>query len=185
MKFLFIAGFLFAISLLGTEDLYGQEDSVTANSCRHISPGILYSYTVSTQTHDYSGNWDFDGDGEADSLYFIGTGGAHLYFYLRIILSSDGKTRNFPFLRLDMPCAGSVDELKKARFYPPPFFPFFVVDKFISGEAMGDTNDKIYMHLDFQTASLLPGKWKKRGVNSAYLLLQYEKGDMTIKNFIN
>ena len=135
-----------------------------------------------TQAHDYSGNWDFDGDGETDDLYFIGTSGAHLYFFLRIILSTDKKNQDFHFLQLDFPCLGDIAGLKNAGFYPPPLFPQFVVDDFNTGELTDNANDKIYLHLD--RSFTIPPKWKKRGVSSAYLLLRYEKGEMVIKNFI-
>ena len=46
---------------------------------------------------DYSGNWDIDGDGRKDSVLFIGNGGAHLYYHLRLRLSSEKKS---PRLRL-------------------------------------------------------------------------------------
>jgi hypothetical protein len=53
------------------------------NSCQPYFDGnkvsLHYSYSLANQTHNYSGNWDFDGDGNTDELYFIGTGGAHLY----------------------------------------------------------------------------------------------------------
>jgi hypothetical protein len=142
---------------------------------------INYKYADLTQTHDYSGNWDFDGDLKTDELYFIGTGGAHLYFYLRVILSSDKKVRDFPFIGIDMPCVGTADELKKSSFYPPPLFPQFVVDLFYVGK-MGVT-DKIYLHLD--SYSEIPKAWKKQGVTSNYVLLLYENGDMIIKNFVD
>ena len=143
---------------------------------------IHYSYIDSTQTHNYSDNWDFDGDGKTDSLYFIGTGGAHLYFYLQIILSSDKKIRNFPFIELDFPVAGKIKDLKAANFYPPPTMPQFVVDKFYSASDPYNLNDKIYIHLDQYSAIAI--EWKKRKINSTYLLLQYEKGKITIKDFV-
>jgi hypothetical protein len=165
---------------------YAQSDTVPGNSCQPYFDSkkisIHYSYSTSNQTHDYSNNWDFDADGKTDELYFIGTGGAHLYFYLRIVLSSDKKVRNFPFLNLDFPCLGDIAELKNAKFYPTPAFPQFVVDNFPTGGLRDNANDKIYLHLD--NYSTIPTKWKKRGVNSRYLLLQYDKGEMTIKNFI-
>lgn len=155
------------------------------NSCQPFfddnKVSLHYSYSVANQTHNYSGNWDFDGDGDTDELYFIGTGGAHLYFYLRIVLSSDKKVRNFPFIELDLPCPGRITELENANFYPPPLLPQFVVDKFYTGP--GDNiNDKIYLHLDH--AHTIPTEWKKKGVTTRYLLLRYDKGEMTIKNFI-
>jgi hypothetical protein len=178
------------MAFIACSEIYGQPDTTTSqipgNSCQSYfnnkKISIHYSYTVSTQTHDYSNNWDFDGDGETDGLYFIGTGGAHLYFYLRIVLSSDKKVQDFPFLQLDFPCLGDITELKKAGFYPPPFFPQFVIDQFSTGELGDDANDKIYLHLD--RSFTIPPKWKKRGVSSAYLLLRYMKGEIVIKNFI-
>jgi hypothetical protein len=153
------------------------------NSChsyfKNKKISIRYSYRASTQTHDYSNNWDFDGDGKTDGLYFIGTGGAHLYFYLRIVLSSDKKKRNFSFLELDMPCLGSIDELKNSKLYPNPAFPQFVVDDFIS--KTNNKTDKIYLRLDKHFN--LPLKWKKRGINSSCLLLKYEKGEMVLEDF--
>lgn len=143
---------------------------------------INYSYSDSSKTHDYSNNWDFDGDGKTDGLYFIGTGGVHSYFYLRIVLSSDKKIRNFSFLELDMPCIGDITELKNAKFYPSPFFPKFVVDDFYSGRLDDNANAKIYLHLDSFT--IIPTEWKKRGVTSHYLLLYFDKGEINIKNFV-
>ena len=54
-------------------------------------PNLKYSYEKVKQTHDYSNNWDFDGDNVKDELYFIGNVGAHLYYQLRVILSSNKK----------------------------------------------------------------------------------------------
>ncbi len=164
---------------------YAQQELVS-NSCQpyfdHHKRSIHYSYSVSSQIHDYSNNWDFDGDGTTDGLYFIGTGGAHLYFYLRMVLSSDKEVRDFPFLELDMPCLGDISELKNSKFYPPPIFPQFVVDSFHSNGLGSDANDKIYLHLD--SYATIPTEWKKKGVSSRHLLLHYDKGQMTIKNFI-
>ena len=51
---------------------------------------------------DYSGNWDFDADGKNDGVMFIGTGGAHLYYYLKVRLST-GKSFELTFINSDMP----------------------------------------------------------------------------------
>ncbi|HYE56747.1 MAG TPA: hypothetical protein VD996_17995 [Chitinophagaceae bacterium] len=172
---------------------FSQADSAiinrtTTNSCKpwFDSKQISvhnYSYIDSIQTHNYSGNWDFDGDLKADSLYFIGTGGAHLYFYLRIILSSDKKVRNFPFISLDFPCLGTVSDLKNAGFYPPPDHPRFVVDVFRSDGDPCNSCHKIYIHLDRYSFANHTA-WKKRKINSSYLLLMYEKGKIVIKDFV-
>ena len=64
---------------------------------------IHYSYDEASQTHDYSGNWDFDGDGIADKLLFVGNGGAHLQFWPTFYLSSNDSVFSFPSLPTDMP----------------------------------------------------------------------------------
>src|SRR5688500_10540773 len=83
--------FIIAVCVLFFTNLQAQTDSIAildidvANSCYSYNlrdrKFLNYSYDPATQTHNYSKNWDFDSDGETDSLYFIGTGGAHLYFY--------------------------------------------------------------------------------------------------------
>ncbi|GAB2814515.1 hypothetical protein [Ferruginibacter profundus] len=183
-----ISFFLLVPALHAVTISFAQDTAIATpgNSCqpyfdKNKNP-VHYVYNVAKQTHDYSGNWDFDGDGKTDGLFFVGTGGAHLYFYLSIVLSADKKTRNFPFLELDMPCLGNIDELKQSQFYPPPLFPQFVVDKFSTGALSDNANDKIYLHLD--RSAVIPPEWKKRGVSSTYLLLYYKKGSITIQNFI-
>lgn len=84
---------------------------------------IHYSYSEDTQTHDYSGNWDFDGDSIADGLLFIGDGGAHLQFYPKIHLSSTDTTFVFPDLSLDMPIY-EADYPPKAGFSTLDFYHF-------------------------------------------------------------
>lgn len=87
---------------------------------------INYRYIEEKQTHDYSGNWDFDGDGIKDSIMFVGTDGAHLYFYLHIYLSSEKKYYDFEFLSTDNPRLKSIDALIKyneseEEYIPPQF----------------------------------------------------------------
>lgn len=85
---------------------FQAQDTVT-NDLRHLyhqmSPPIIYSYDESTQTHNYSNNWDLDGDGQKDEIHFVGTGGAHLYYYLKVVLSSERKPRVFERIETDFP----------------------------------------------------------------------------------
>jgi len=75
------------------------------------NPTLTYSYDSISQTHNYSNNWDFDKDGTKDELYFVGTGGAHLYFYLKVVLSIDSKPREFNFVESDFPELTAIDTL--------------------------------------------------------------------------
>jgi len=59
------------------------------NVYRISNPTLKYSYDEISQIHNYSHNWDFDNDGIKDELYFVGTGGAHIYYFIGVILSSD------------------------------------------------------------------------------------------------
>ncbi len=166
---------------------HAQTDTITnGNSCTSYFSlkklSILYHYIDSNQTHDYSGNWDFDGDGTKDNLYFIGTGGAHLYFYLRMVLSSDHKVRNFPFLELDRPCLGTIEDLGNLTLQSLKVDPQFVVDVFGDQRYSVSANPKIYLHLD-QSASI-PVELQMLKVNSRYVLIEYENGEMRIKNFL-
>jgi hypothetical protein len=75
------------------------------------NPSLMYKYDDIGQTHNYSDNWDFDKDGIKDELYFVGTGGAHLYYYLKVILSSDKISREFNFIQSDFPFLTATDTL--------------------------------------------------------------------------
>ena len=81
------------------------------NAYHKSNPTLTYSYDSISQIHNYSNNWDFDKDGIKDELYFVGTGGAHLYYYLKVVLSSDKKTREFNFVQSDFPFLTATDTL--------------------------------------------------------------------------
>ena len=94
-----------------------QADSVgtPSNSFEIIysksSPTLKYCYYNASQTHDYSNNWDFDKDGINDKVYFIGTGGAHLYYFLKVVLSTDHKPREFGFIQSEFPLLTAADTI--------------------------------------------------------------------------
>ena len=135
---------------------------------------LNYFYNIDTQTHDYSDNWDFDGDGKNDSLFFIGNGGVHLYFHLEIQLSSDKKTYNFPFLAIDNPFL--YKEIKLDNNGNPDIFRQFIVANFDD-----DKLPEIYINLDRQ--SEIPHKWKKKGLTSHLVIIDYSNGRLDLKNY--
>jgi len=137
---------------------------------------IKYYYIESTQTHDYSGNWDFDGDGKKDGLFFIGNGGAHLYYHLEVVLSSDHRSRDFvAFIEIDFPVVSNVSQLKTKD--KQSIFPQFVVSDFDS-----DGRDEIYININNNYTSI-PPSWKRKGVTSKCLLLDYKDKDLRITNY--
>lgn len=139
-------------------------------------PALHYRYIDASQTHDYSGNWDIDGDGKTDSIFFIGNGGAHLYFHLCLVLSSDNRTQRFTWLTFDLPIPGHVSDLKSDH-EKLPIMPQFIVADFDT-----DGRQDIYLCFDDHYSSI-PAKWKRRGVASRHLLLSYKRKKMVIRNF--
>lgn len=81
------------------------------NDYHKSNPTLSYSYDNISQTHNYSNNWDFDKDGIKDELYFVGTGGAHLYYFLKVVLSKDKISREFNFIKSDVPFLTATDTL--------------------------------------------------------------------------
>lgn len=141
------------------------------------APTLKYKYNAKNQTHDYSGNWDFDNDGKFDSLFFVGNNAAHIYYHLKIVLSTNNEISNFPFLELEFPRFENINELKQANFYPLPQFPKFVVYDFDS-----DGIDEIFLNLDNKT--IIPKKMQKSGLTSKYILLDFLDKKMIVKNFL-
>ena len=132
--------------------IFSQNDLVS-NSFEYafVNSPINYRYVEENQTHDYSGNWDFDGDDVKDSIMFVGIGGTHLYFYLRIYLSSEKKMHDFNFLVTDYPLLEPIDSLFKHD--EQAIFPLFVVYDFNKDGLMD-----IYMNIQGQSAVGLPKK---------------------------
>jgi hypothetical protein len=126
---------------------------------------LRYSYNSTSQTHDYSNNWDFDKDGINDEVYFIGTGGAHLYYFLKVILSTDHKPREFDFIQSDFPLLTATDT---ANFDKTPLG--FVETNF--GKNLTPT---IIVRLDNQTF-YGNKKLKKRKIKTKNILVSFENG---------
>jgi hypothetical protein len=143
---------------------------------KRINPELKYSYNELSQTHDYSGNWDLDGDKKKDSVLFIGNGGAHLYFHLKVVLTSDKKGRDFLFLLTDMPLLHAVDSLQRKLTENLPF------PKFVVADFNNDGRNDIYLNVG-PMDSKIPTKWKNKGVTSRHLVVTYESKDLTIKNY--
>jgi len=175
MKTLFI---IVIVKLLSIE--LAAQDHHVPNSYKETYdtrfPTLKYSYDSLSQTHNYSGNWDIDGDKKPDSLFFVGNGGAHLYFHLRLQLSSENKARDLSYLVSDFPVLDSIGHLKKV-YGKSPYYPVFVVHDFNNDGML-----EIYLNTDIKFAPI-PAKWRRRGVTSRSILISYQKKDILIKNF--
>lgn len=152
-----------------------QENSFREHYSK-TNPTLKYKYDATKQVHDYSGNWDFDGDNLTDSIFFTGNYGTHLYFSLSIILSADHRKFNFPFLVTDMPLPGSFDSLNKSTY------TYTLLNKFIVYDFDHDGKPDIYLYTDTSFASI-PANWKKRGVTTSPIILYYRHKNFLLQSF--
>ena len=136
------------------------------NKYRKSNPTLIYSYNSTSKIHNYSNNWDFDNDGIKDELYFIGTGGAHLYYYLKIILSSDKKSREFTFAESDFPILTATDTLNfKQKQYG------FIVTTFSK-----NLTPSIIVRLDDQSYYANKNEFIKKGIKTENIIISFENG---------
>jgi len=144
------------------------------------NPSIKYNYENEKQIHNYSNNWDFDKDGKLDEVYFIGTSGAHLYYYLRVVLSSDNIARDYEFIQSDLPILPSNTELNNPDFNPKNNNTLFAVHDYDKD----GTND-IFIRLDNSSFQSNKKTLNENGVNSSLLVLTFNNGKAIIKDFSN
>jgi len=146
-----------------------DKDSISnsfENDYRISNPALTYSYDNTSQTHNYSNNWDFDNDGIKDKMYFVGTGGAHLYYFLKVVLSSDEKSREFDFAESDIPILTATDTL---NFDQTP--TGFVVTDF--GKNL---TPSIIVRLDDQSYYANKDVLTKNGINTKNIVISFENG---------
>lgn len=114
--------------LSNTTNAFTQSDTLSSSYApvyKQVKPSLQYRYNYSARTHDYSNNWDLDGDGKADGVYFVGNGGAHQYFVLRIVLSSDKRRREYRYIQTDLPLLLDDSLLRNADFVRESYFVGF------------------------------------------------------------
>ena len=165
---------IIALTVSITESTFAQTDSVKIINGEY-SQLIYNDLTKSfTQSYNYSNKWDFDGDKLNDSLFFIGNGGAHTYYYPLIILSSDGITRKFPTVEIDMPYFKTFEALKTWKRNPSIQL---VIDDF-------DGNGTHDIYLNFNNPfGHIPKDWNVSGVKTNYVLLKFITKKLTVKDY--
>lgn len=170
MKALLILAFI----IPGFKCCFAQTDSVSIIN-KDKAQYIYNSRTKSSNlSYNYSNKWDFDGDKKMDSLYFIGNGGAHAYFYLQIILSSNGLTRSFPTVQIDLPYSATLEALKK--WGKNPGVQFVVTD------FNGDGNQDIYLNFN-NSSGVIPKVWKNKAVKTKHVLLSFIGNKISVKDY--
>ena len=157
---------------------YGQADSTSSSPTIINGEYAQPKYNAQTRStefsYNYSNLWDLDGDGKKDSLYFIGNGGAHTYFYLSIALSSTHTLQDFFAIQLDMPYVGN-SELLKAHGKNPGI-------QFVAHDFNNDGSMDLYLNFD-NPFGAIPKDWKQKGILTKYVVLSFAKGKLKVKDY--
>lgn len=99
-------------------------------------------------------------------MYFVGKGGAHLYYYLKVILSSDKKTREFNFVQSDFPILIGTDTLKIEK----------TVSSFVVANLGKDLTPTIIVRLDDNTYYAVKKELTKLKIKSKNIAISFENG---------
>lgn len=174
MKFLILISY----GLLMAELSYSQTDSAITDMetwNKEYLQDIYNPQTKSVNTsYNYSNKWDLDGDHKNDALFFIGNGGAHTYYFLRVKLSSDHLVRDFTSIQLDMPYFQDpklLDEYGKS-----PAIQFVVKDL--------DKDGVLDLYLNFNNSFGSISKiFRQKGITSKYIILGFSDGKMKVSDY--
>ncbi|MBL7765456.1 MAG: hypothetical protein JNJ58_05150 [Chitinophagaceae bacterium] len=142
------------------------------NIYRHSNPTLVYSYDSLSQMHNYSKNWDFDQDGINDELYFVGTGGSHLYYFLKVVLSTDNKAREYQWIQSDLPIFITPDTLN----------PEMPIGSFSVMPLSKPLTPTIMLQLDELTFDLNKKEWTKLNITTPYVSIRFENGKAIYSN---
>ncbi len=133
---------------------------------------LLLELTIS-QIHNYSNNWDFDNDGIKDQIYFVGTGGAHIYYFLRIVLSSDKKVRDVNFILSDFPFLNETIKLNSEKSNVG--FAVLNIEK--------ELVPSIIVRLDESTFDAFKKEFMKENIKTRNSLISFKNGKMKFGSF--
>ncbi len=170
-RLIIIAIFLFAANYL----LAQKDSSVYVENPANEFVQYIYNPNIKIKTlsYNYSNRWDFDNDGKNDSLVFIGNGGAHTYFYLRLKLTSEKSTRSYPTVQLDMPYITTTNDSLIIKMKHPAI-------QFVIGDFDRNQTTDIYLNFD-NDFSQIPLSWKNAGITKKTVVLSYKSSEFIIQ----
>ncbi|HEX6428684.1 MAG TPA: hypothetical protein VF008_13405 [Niastella sp.] len=157
---------------------YSQKDSSITDMETWDKEYLEEIYNPQTKSvnnsYNYSNKWDVDGDHKNDALFFIGNGGAHAYYFLRVQLSSDHVVRDFTSIQLDMPYFQDpqiLDENGKS-----PAIQFVVKDF--------DKDGVLDLYLNFNNPfGSISKTFRQKGITSKYIILGFAGGKMKVSAY--
>jgi hypothetical protein len=143
------------------------------NEYRLSNPALIYCFDEISQVHNYSHNWDFDNDGIKDELYFVGTGGAHIYYFLRVILSSDKKVRDLNFIQSDFPLLRKTYTLNSEK----------TIVGFTVKNLGNESTPTIIIQLDESTIDAYNKKLMKQNIKTRNYMINFKNGKTNFESF--
>lgn len=155
---------------INEQDIFLSVTNRIIYSHRILYPELFHSYRADLDTHDYSGNWDFDGDGHKDWFMLVGNGGAHLRYHPIIILSSNFYSRDYTALSIQHPMFFDAHKL--------PSNPNEISNMDFS---IYDFNNDGYDDIYFQIDPLWFGNWP---FESNKLILMYDTVKFDFKMYV-
>ena len=172
MKLIVFATFILNVFSFAVCSQHSVEFDIPSNSFeneyRISNPSLKYSFDEISQIHNYSHNWDFDNDGIKDELYFVGTGGAHIYYFLRVVLSSDKKVRDVNFIQSDFPFLNETIKLNSEKSNVG--FAVLNIEK--------ELTPSIIVRLDESTFDAFKKEFMKENIKTRNSLISFKKGKM-------
>ena len=141
-----------------------------------MDSSINYTYIKASQTHDYSNNWDFDGDGLLDDLKFVGNGGAHTLFSLVVRLKSQKTAYSFDCISTDFPKLENMAALDLSD-------SLSILPKFVIFDFNSDGISDIYLNTDDGSLDVCKQERAKLGLKTSRIVIAFNSGKPVFKDY--
>jgi len=148
------------------------------NPCVPTDSSIKYKYIKESQIHDYSNNWDLDGDGQLDDLMFVGSGGAHTIFSLVVRLKSQKETYTFDCISTDFPKLERKAILDMSD-------SLSILPKFVIYDFNSDGILDVYLNTDDGTVDVCRQERAKLGLKTSKIVIEFSRGGPVFKDYLS
>lgn len=159
------------------------KESIDADSYSNIpnpyvpkDSSINYTYFENTQIHDYSYNWDLDGDGLLDDLFFVSNGGAHTIYSLVVRLKSQGVAYSFEFITTDFPKLETMEALMMSD-------SLSVLPKFVIHDFNSDGILDVYLNTEDGPLDVYKQERLKLGLKTRKVIISFNTGQPVLRDY--